>query len=209
MRSMRGVSGFVLLASCAFAGTVILDTGVNPGWMVTTPASVGMGTFAAVPIGQTPNNTWVTATDNSQWISYLSNAGSLIVPPCCNDISYLYILTFIPGEGTGTFTFKYSGDNTSSIQFYQNNVAIGPAFAGAGNDLNQSFKNVSTGTLTITAGPTDVFKIIATVTNYPNGPGGNPTGFFLDGTVITPEPATFGLLGFGAAALAASRLRRK
>jgi hypothetical protein len=207
-------ASLVLLATAAYAGTVILDTGIAT-WSVATPASVNQNGNAVVLTP--PNSGWVAAAGNSSWVGYAANNGTLGSGPD-NSGTYTYTINFTPGLGSGSLAYAFTGDNTGTIAIYQNGGLL-TTIASAGNGAGSAFLTVTSGSLAISAGANDIFQIVGTVQNliFRDGNGiaiGNPTGFMFSGTATTtpdaptvPEPTTLGMLGLGSCLLVASRRR--
>jgi hypothetical protein len=233
---MKGIFTCALglaVAASTFAATIDISTGAgNAAWQV-NGVGTGGSTIAAVDVTGhiSVSNNWVAAPAGTSWVSFglyeatactSSATGPANMCASANTTPsdvYTYTLTISAaalGATSGQADFSFASDNRVNLFVgntgsLQNNGGFGPNGTGytslanavvnfSAADLNED------GSLTITAYDyNDAIPACPTC--------GNQSGFILDGTIatgasITPEPATFGLVGL-AGLIGGMVLRRK
>lgn len=238
--------GAVLASGTPIPGLVSTGTGptgsADPAWAVAYSATPGPTSLSFAPAMVTvdtgfPFPYWVANSSVSKWVSpnVEYGPGSGVYDDAVG--YYFYQLSFNLGPGydpaTGTFTFRFSGDNWLT-SIWLNSTQIVTGYEGPGV-LNHNFW---TSPITVTAGPgsglvSGVNNLVVVV--YNTGiPGGtnpqnistwNPGGLrfeVLDSSIVfvppqgggggegpvIPEPAAFVLCGLGLASLGWMKLRR-
>lgn len=190
----------------------------------TTNATILTGSLAFLPnmLGFEVYS-WINPVNGAMWVGQLASDGNFSngTTVTCGSICgatggfYTYTLTFNGGLGGSFLLSAFTGDNTiRSLRVTASNGTLYSCSIGGPGPLCPATQNTSasSGVLTYAAGGT--VTITAVVENI-DGPGRNPSGFFLAGSgssidpTPTPEPSTYAMLGIGCLAILGSRLARR
>lgn len=227
----------------SFGTTISIDTG-TASWQVDGPGTGGAVAATTLTTGET-NGTWAQAPTGSSWISWGAVEGTSCVVGqtpgngCAHtnfnpsgDI-WAYTLTITAaslGATSGTANFVFGADSSVNVfignepeQAWSGADPLGCSNTGGATSAGSTQGSYSGCTTTVSFNASDLngdgsLSFTAYVTNAPIGgcPAcGNPTGFVLDGDVLTgastlatPEPGTFGLMSVAGLALLGIRRRR-
>jgi hypothetical protein len=179
----------VVLATSAFAVSINTGTG-GAAWLVNGNPAV-VETSIASPF-------WIGAV--GQWIGASANDGALNSTAAAGTYTYTLNLGALVPAG-GNLILQYAGDN--NVVWTITGGTLAGATSCVTNDCFSS-NNGAPRSLSGTFSSTSI--LTATVTNTAVG----PTGLMVIGDASNvPEPSTYAMLGLGAAAMFAARLRRK
>lgn len=180
----------VVLASSAFAVSINTGTG-GAAWMVNGNNPAVVLTSIAAPF-------WIGSV--GQWIGATANDGNINSTAAAGTYVYTLNLGALVPTG-GNLTLQYAGDN--NVVWTITGGSLGGVTSCTTNDC---FSSVAGAPRSISGSFSGTSILTATVTNTAQG----PTGLMVIGDASNvPEPSTYAMLGLGAAAMFAARLRRK
>jgi hypothetical protein len=232
----------LMTGALSFGAAITISTG-TANWDVSGPGVSGLVAATTLTTGEN-NGAWAPAPTGSSWLSWGAVEGtSCVVGQTpgngCADTNFnatsgdtwTYILTVsaaVLGATSGTANFVFGADN--SVSLFLGNEApqtagfnpLGCSNTGGATSAGDTQGSYSACTTTISFNAADLngdgsLTLEGIVSNAPIGgcPAcGNPTGFVLEGDILTgstsvvPEPGTFGLMGVAGLALLGIRRRR-
>jgi hypothetical protein len=228
-----------MTGALSFGTAIFIGTG-TANWQVSGPGVTGTVAATTLTSGES-NPGWAPAPTGSSWISWGAIQGTSCTvgqtpgDGCANadfnsaGDTWAYTLTVSAaalGATSGTANFVFGADNSVNLflgnepgQAWGTFSTLGCSNAGGPTSAGNTQGSYSGCTTTVSFNAADLngdgsLTIEAFVTNAAFT-GGNPTGFVLDGdiltgaTTLTPEPGTFGLIGVASLALLGIRRRRQ